>query len=132
MKLYLKLGITLTFTLILNAAIAQQKAITRQQLLTENIKQNISKVYAQEITMQVGQIAPKHLHPCPVIGYIKYGEVLFQIEGEEKKILKAGEAFYEPKNKKIMHFDNYSKDSELIFVTFYLKEDNEENIELTE
>ncbi len=132
MKMYIKLGITILFTLILNFTMAQQKAIARQKLLKENIKQNISNVDAQEITMKAGQIAPRHLHPCPVIGYIKSGEVLFQIEGEEKKILKAGEAFYEPKNKKILHFDNHSKDSELIFIAFYLKESDEENTVLIE
>lgn len=124
----MKIGITLVLALSLNSIMAQQNTITRRELLKENIEQNISKVDAQEITMKAGQTAPKHLHPCPVIGYIKSGEVLFQIEGEEKRILKAGDAFYEPANRNILHFDNFSKFSDLIFVVFYLKESNEENL----
>ncbi len=84
MKTNIKLGISIALTLSLNCTIAQEQKITRQELLKERIKQNISNVNAQEITMKVGQIAPKHLHPCPVIGYIKSGEVLFQIEGKKK------------------------------------------------
>ncbi|MBC9796789.1 cupin domain-containing protein [Sinomicrobium sp. FJxs] len=110
---------------------AQQNTIARQELLKENIKQNISNIETQIITMKAGQVAPKHLHPCPVIGYIESGEVLFQIEGEEKKVLKAGQAFYEPKNKNIVHFDNHSKDSDLVFIAFYLKECDEENIKFS-
>ncbi|HZJ60181.1 MAG TPA: hypothetical protein VFD24_07885 [Chitinophagaceae bacterium] len=45
--------------------------------------------------------AGKHLHPCPVVGYIVSGKVLFQVEGEEKKTLNQGEAFYEQQNKTI-------------------------------
>ncbi len=132
MKTYIKFGITLVFTLILNSAMAQQKNISRKELLKEKIEQNISNIDAQEITMKGGQIAPKHLHPCPVVGIIKTGEVLFQIEGQEKKILKKGDAFYEPKNTNILHFDNFSKDNDLVFVAFYLKESNEENVKLVE
>jgi quercetin dioxygenase-like cupin family protein len=55
--------------------------------------------------------------------------VLFQAEGEEKKVLKSGDAFYEPKNKTILHFDNAGEEP-LVFIAFYLKEDNEELIKM--
>lgn len=109
---------------------AQQKQITRKDLLTAVINQQIATVEIKEITMAAGQIAPKHLHPCPVVGYVKSGKVLFQIEGEEKIILNEGDAFYEPKNKNMLHFDNASKDKPLVFAAFYLKEGDEENIKL--
>lgn len=121
----------MALTILLNDTLmAQQKSPSRKELLKEKVKQEISNVEAQEITMRAGQTGPKHLHPCPVIGYIKSGEVLFQIEGEEKKVLKTGDAFYEPKNINILHFDNHSKIEDLVFVTFYLKEPDEENIKL--
>jgi quercetin dioxygenase-like cupin family protein len=113
-------------------AMAQQKQILRKDLLNPAINQQITTVEIKEITLLEGQIAPKHLHPCPVVGYIKSGKVLFQIEGEEEIILNAGDAFYEPKNKIILHFDNASNDSQLTFIAFYLKEANEDNIKLIE
>lgn len=94
------------------------------------VNQQVSVVEIKEITMPEGQAAPRHLHPCPVVGYVVSGSVLFQVEGEESRILKAGDAFFEPKDKTILHFDNASKDTPLHFVAFYLKEANEENIRL--
>jgi quercetin dioxygenase-like cupin family protein len=74
--------------------------------------------------------AGKHLHPCPVVGYIVSGKVLFQVEGEEKKILNQGEAFYKPKNKTISHFDNASEEETFVFIAFYLKEAGEDLIKM--
>lgn len=110
-----------------------QQQISRKDLLNAVINQKITVVEIKQITMAAGQTAPKHLHPCPVVGYVISGEVLFQAEGEEKMILREGDAFYEPKNKNILHFDNASRDKTLTFAAFYLKEDaNEENIKLVE
>jgi len=70
------------------------------------INQKVKTLEIQEISFPAGQTAPKHLHPCPVVGYIKSGSVLFQIEGQDAVILKEGDSFYEPKNTNILHFDN--------------------------
>lgn len=109
---------------------AQQNLITRKNLKPALLEQKVSKVEIQEITFPAGQTAPKHLHPCPVVGYIKSGSVLFQIEGEEPVILKEGDSFHEPKNANILHFDNASNDKPMTFIAFYLKEMNEENVKL--
>ncbi|WP_442591842.1 cupin domain-containing protein [Pedobacter sp. AW31-3R] len=110
--------------------LAQQKQISRKDLLQADLHQQVASADIKEITMTAGQVAPKHLHPCPVVGYLKSGKVLFQIEGEEKVILSEGDAFYEPKNKNILHFDNLSADKPLTFVAIYLKEGNEDLIRL--
>jgi len=78
--------------------------------------------------MAGGQTAPKHVHPCPVVGIIKSGEAVFQIEGKESVVLHEGDAFYEPKNVNILHFDNASKEKPLVFTAIYLKKGQEENI----
>lgn len=104
--------------------------ITRKDLLNAVVNQTISTIEIKTITLSPGQSAPKHFHPCPVVGYVASGSVFFQIEGEESKIIPEGEAFYEPKDKTILHFDNASKDEPLTFVAFYLKEDEEENIKI--
>ncbi|GEJ44216.1 hypothetical protein CRS_08240 [Chryseobacterium sp. ON_d1] len=107
---------------------AQQKSISRKQLLKTIIDQNVKSTEIQEITMAAGQGAPEHLHLCPVLGIINSGEAVFQIEGQEKRVLHKGNAFYEPKNVRILHFDNASAKQPLVFTAVYLKEGNEENI----
>lgn len=116
--------------LILNTVImtAQQKTISRKELLKTALDQKVKSTEIQEITMAAGQGAPEHLHPCPVLGIINSGEAVFQIEGKEKMVLHEGDAFYEPKNVKILHFDNASAEKPLVFTAIYLKEGNEENI----
>ncbi|WPO92951.1 cupin domain-containing protein [Chryseobacterium sp. YR459] len=116
--------------LMLNSVviIAQQKTISRKELLKTALDQKVKSTEIQEITMAAGQGAPKHLHPCPVLGIINSGEAVFQIEGQERVILHQGDAFYEPKNTNILHFDNASAEKPLIFTAIYLKEGSEENI----
>jgi len=108
--------------------IAQQKTISRKELLKAAIDQNLKSTEIQEITMAAGLAAPQHVHPCPVVGIIKSGKAVFQIEGQESVLLREGDAFYEPKNTTILHFDNASAEKPLIFTAIYLKEGNEENI----
>ena len=108
----------------------QENEIIRKDLQPALMDQKVKTVEIQEITLSAGQTAPKHLHPCPVVGYIKSGSVYFQIEGQDAVILKEGESFYEPKNTNILHFDNASKDKPLTFIAFYLKENNEANIKI--
>lgn len=116
--------------LMLNSVvmIAQQKTISRKELLKTALDQQVKSTEIQEITMAAGQGAPEHLHPCPVLGIINSGEAVFQIEGHEKVVLHTGDAFYEPKKVIILRFDNASAEKPLVFTAIYLKEGNEENI----
>ncbi|HEY0899605.1 MAG TPA: cupin domain-containing protein, partial [Sphingobacteriaceae bacterium] len=125
MKSFLTLS-TLLFLITTSAAIAQETP-SRKYLLQGVLKQNVSAFQVQEITMPAGVSARKHMHPSPVVGYVVKGRVWFQIEGEDEKILKDGDAFYEPRNKPILHFDNLSLKEPLTFVAIYLKEGTEEN-----
>lgn len=108
-----------------------QSKVTRKDLLHALMeKQTVSNVEIKEVYIPVGQSSPRHTHPCPVVGYVASGRILFQIDGEQEKIIQKGEAFYEPKNKVIVHFDNASSSEPLIFIAFYLKESDEANVEL--
>lgn len=40
--------------------------------------------------------APPHRHSGPVFGYMLEGEMLFELEGEPERVLRAGDAFWEP------------------------------------
>lgn len=130
MKKLTRAFISLGFTFTTSAVLAQQQTIVRKNLESALLDQKVTKVETQEISFPGGQLAPRHLHPCPVVGYIVSGSVLFQVEGKEPVILKAGDSFYEPKNVTILHFDNTSKEEPMRFVAFYLKEANEENVKL--
>ena len=37
-----------------------------------------------------------HRHPGPVFGYVTQGEILFELEGQPPRVLKAGDALFEP------------------------------------
>jgi quercetin dioxygenase-like cupin family protein len=39
---------------------------------------------------------PPHKHSGPVFGYVIEGEMLFELEGEPPRVVRAGEAFWEP------------------------------------
>lgn len=39
---------------------------------------------------------PPHRHSGPAFGYVLEGEMLFELEGEPERVIKAGETFWEP------------------------------------
>ena len=88
-------------------------------------------VELQRIDFGPGQASPPHLHPCPVIGVVLSGTVAFQLEGGDLKLLQQGEAFYEPADVPIAHFDNASRTEPMSFLAVYLLErDGEEKLRL--
>lgn len=105
-----------------------KKNVARTNLLSIQLKekQGLSKVEIKKVVIPVNGKAEYHLHPCPVVGHIVSGTLLFQIEGEKPQLIKAGEAFYEPKNKPILHFDNALDSEPLVFMVYYLVEENED------
>jgi quercetin dioxygenase-like cupin family protein len=46
----------------------------------------------KEITLAARQETRVHLHPCPVVGHITEGSILFQVEDQPRPVLKAGDA----------------------------------------
>jgi len=39
---------------------------------------------------------PPHRHSGPVYGYVAEGAIVFELEGEPERVIRAGEAFWEP------------------------------------
>ena len=129
MKKYI-FSLALFFT---SLGVMSQEKVSREDLLLAFLDTaTVTKVDIKKIVIPKGLAGGKHVHPCPVMGYIVSGSVLFQVKGEEKKILKKGDAFYEPKNKVVLHFDNASADEPLAFIAFYLKEGDEGLIRMLE
>ncbi len=105
--------------------------IVRKVLLTQPIPvREVRTVDVREITLSPGQKAGYHRHPCPVFGLIKSGEALIQIEGQDARVLHAGDAFYEPQGTAIVHFDNASATNAMTFVAFYLIDRESQLIEM--
>jgi quercetin dioxygenase-like cupin family protein len=104
--------------------------IVRRPLLNVPMDLRVSKVDVREIVFHGGMQTGRHLHPCPVIGYIAEGSVLFQIEGEAVQTLHAGDAFHEPAGVVIARFDNASETAPMKFIAYYLLAGEQELIQM--
>lgn len=55
--------------------------------------------------------APPHRHPGgPAFGYVIEGEMRFELEGQPERVLRAGEAFWEPGGDVIHYSDGNASD----------------------
>jgi quercetin dioxygenase-like cupin family protein len=55
--------------------------------------------------------APPHRHPSgPAFGYMLEGEMLFELEGQPPRVIRAGEAFWEPGGDAIHYSDANNRD----------------------
>jgi quercetin dioxygenase-like cupin family protein len=55
--------------------------------------------------------APPHKHPSgPAFGYVLEGEILFELEGEPPRVVRAGETFWEPGGDVIHYSDANHRD----------------------
>jgi quercetin dioxygenase-like cupin family protein len=53
---------------------------------------------------------PPHRHSGPCFGYVLAGEMLFELEGEQPRVVAAGEAFWEPGGDVIHYQDGNNRD----------------------
>ena len=54
---------------------------------------------------------PPHRHPGgPAFGYVLEGEMLFELEGQPPRVIRAGEAFWEPGGDVIHYSDGNNRD----------------------
>jgi quercetin dioxygenase-like cupin family protein len=53
---------------------------------------------------------PAHRHPGPAFGYVLDGEMVFGLEGEPARVVRAGEAFWEPGGDVIHYQDGNNRD----------------------
>jgi quercetin dioxygenase-like cupin family protein len=58
--------------------------------------------------------------------------ILFQVDGQRAQVLKAGDAFYEPPNTKIVHFDNPGEQPAKFIAYYLLDRDEHELITMLE
>ena len=53
---------------------------------------------------------PPHRHSGPAFGYVLEGEMVFELEGEQARVVRAGEAFWEPGGDVIHYQDANNRD----------------------
>ncbi|MDG6107156.1 cupin domain-containing protein [Dactylosporangium aurantiacum] len=53
---------------------------------------------------------PPHRHPGPAFGYVLEGEMVFELEGEPPRVLRAGDVFWEPGGDVIHYQDGNHRD----------------------
>jgi quercetin dioxygenase-like cupin family protein len=53
---------------------------------------------------------PPHRHSGPAFGYVLEGEMVFELEGEQARVIRAGEAFWEPGGDVIHYQDGNNRD----------------------
>jgi quercetin dioxygenase-like cupin family protein len=102
----------------------------RRKLLSAELggAQEVERVEVARVELEPAQRAGRHRHPCAVVGQILEGTIRFQIEGEEKRLLEAGAAFYEPRGVTIECFDNASAVRPAVFSAFYLLPPGEDRL----
>jgi quercetin dioxygenase-like cupin family protein len=104
--------------------------INRQSLLTAALAADttVERVEVVRVELAPGQAAGLHRHPCAVVGQVTSGVIRFQVESQPPVTLRAGDAFHEPAQARIPHFDNASDDEPVVFVAFYLLPPGEDRL----
>jgi hypothetical protein len=90
--------------------------VTRRQLLIVPLdgQKTVDRVEVREINITPNYKSGPHIYPCPVIGSIVSGEVVFQVKGQPEQLLKPGDAFYEPANAVILKFDTKGQSAKFV------------------
>lgn len=108
-------------TFALSALALPAAAAPRPLLDARFAARDLAQVEIGDFHFRPGQKAPVHTHAAPAIGYVSKGMIRYQVEGQPMRLLKAGDAFYEPAGPRILHFDNASPTEEAIFTDFNLE-----------
>jgi quercetin dioxygenase-like cupin family protein len=97
----------------------QGQTVTREHLLTGDLTADADRVEMHQITLPAGQVAGRHTHPGGVAGYVAAGLIVFQLDGQPARELRAGDAFFEPPGATVLRFDNASTNEQATFIACY-------------
>jgi quercetin dioxygenase-like cupin family protein len=82
----------------------RQKA-TAEEIDRDAISQRMPEMDGKNLTATLVEViyppgigSERHLHPCPVIGYVAEGTIESQVKGQPLGTFTAGQTFYEPPN----------------------------------
>jgi quercetin dioxygenase-like cupin family protein len=90
---------------------AWQTALTVLQAATPPVIPDGAEVMTVVIEYPPGDPGtPPHRHSGPAFGYMLEGEMLFELEGEPERVIRAGEAFWEPGGDLIHYQDGNNRE----------------------
>lgn len=75
---------------------------------------------------------PPHRHPGPVYAYLIEGEIIFELEDEAPRTIRAGEAFWEPGGDRIHYVAANPNDAAARFVAMLFVPPGEELLTLVD
>ncbi len=93
--------------------------ITRQIVLDLVLERPFvaGRVQARRISIPPATASERHTHNGPVFGCIERGSVVFQVDGGDQMVLRAGDVFHEPMGAVIERFD--ATDEGAVFIAFF-------------
>lgn len=95
------------------------ESVVRTLLLAQDLEWGpTGRVELRRVVMAPNTASGRHRHNGPVFGTIERGSVLFQLAGGAPVILGAGEAFAEPADEVVEHFD--ATDEGAVFTACFL------------
>jgi quercetin dioxygenase-like cupin family protein len=86
----------------------------------ETISNANTRVEMKQTNLAPSEKSGQFTTTCPVLAYVAKGTITFQAEGGEKRTIREGESFLQPKNTRILHLDNSSEAAQATVVGFYL------------
>jgi len=104
--------------------------VSRRDLLTTSLNGQhvVDHIRVSRVELAPAQEVGRHFHPAPVVGCVLAGAIRFQIAGQPETVLHARDAFLEPANVEVPHFDNASAAEPALFVACYLLPPGEERV----
>ena len=102
--------------------------LVREPVLSEPLpaaNPPVRLVKGARIRFAPGQPTGLHRHPMSTVGVVTQGSFTFQPEGEEARVLRTGDGFFEPAGRRILRFDNASSAEPAEIVCYYLTDGDE-------
>jgi quercetin dioxygenase-like cupin family protein len=93
----------------------------------------VTLIQGARIRFAPGQPTGLYRHPISTAGVVTEGNFIFQLEGQEARLLDKGDCFFEPAGQTALRFDNASSAEGAEIVGFYLGGSNDQTpIEMLE
>lgn len=117
---------TLLAVLLTPAALAQEPALARPNLLLQETVAGMPRGETQQVRVLTASFRPGdktvfHTHRSPVTVYVLEGKFTLELEGRAPVVVSAGEAFVEPPNVRMTGYNRSATDP-LRVVIFYVSD----------
>ncbi len=120
------MGSFLVLGVAFQAAVAGQEAYVPKAKITPLTQKALPNVENREVIIQrmelpAGYLGGRHIHTGPVFVYVVQGELMVDVDGLGKQVIKAGELYEEPINR-VMQGRNMHASEPLTIVIFQVGE----------